>query len=105
MTPGQLVALVLLESALLGALSVGFGLVLGGLLDAWVVVQGIPFATPDGKGLTYQGITLDPVIHGLVKVDGIVLAAGCLLSVSVLAAVWPAIRAARLRPVDAMRQV
>ncbi len=105
MTPGQLVALVLLESALLGALSVGFGLVLGGLLDAWVVVQGIPFATPDGKGLTYQGITLDPVIRGVVKADGIVLAAGCLLSVSVLAAVWPAIRAARLRPVDAMRQV
>ncbi len=105
LTPGQLLRLVLIESVLLTAVAGVFGLLLGGVLDYWVITEGLDFSTGDGKGLVYQGITLDPRIKGKFSAQGVVLTVGVMFSISVLAAVWPAIRAARLRPVDAMRHV
>ena len=40
---------------------------------------------------------------GVVRADRIVFTVVALVVVSVLAALWPALRAARLRPVEAMR--
>lgn len=105
LTPGQIRRLVMLEAALLGALSVACGLVLGGLMDLYLVKVGLDFSTADGKGMDYQGVTLPPYIKGEVSVEGVVVTAAFVLVVCVLASLWPAIRAARLRPVDAMRQV
>jgi ABC-type antimicrobial peptide transport system permease subunit len=105
LTPGQLLRLVLIESVLLTAVAGMFGLLLGGVLDYWVITEGLDFSTGDGKGLVYQGITLDPRIKGQFNLDGVVLTVAVMFSISVLAAVWPAVRAARLRPVDAMRHV
>lgn len=105
LTPGQLLRLVLIESVLLTAVAGIFGLLLGGVLDYWVITEGLDFSTGDGKGLVYQGITLDPRIKGQFNLDGVVLTVAVMFSISVLAAVWPAVRAARLRPVDAMRHV
>ena len=82
-----------------------FGLLLGGVLDYWVITEGLDFSTGDGKGLVYQGITLDPRIKGQFNLDGVILTVVVMFSISVLSAVWPAVRAARLRPVDAMRHV
>ena len=105
LTPGQLLRLVLIESVLLTAVAGVFGLLLGGVLDYWVITEGLDFSTGDGKGLVYQGITLDPRIKGEFNLDGVILTVVVMFSISVLSAVWPAVRAARLRPVDAMRHV
>lgn len=102
--PRQIVALILTEAALLGGLSSALGLALGLLLDWVLVVHGIPMAGSNGEGFVYMGITFDPVIYGKVLPGGIVMSVAAVLIVCVLAAIWPAIRAARLRPVDAMRQ-
>ena len=105
LTPGQLLRLVLIESVLLTAVAGLFGLALGGVLDYWVITEGLDFSAGDGKGLVYQGITLDPRIKGEFNLDGVLLTIAVMFSISVLSAVWPAVRAARLRPVDAMRHV
>ena len=105
LTPGQLLRLVLIESVLLTAVAGVFGLALGGVLDYWVITEGLDFSAGDGKGLVYQGITLDPRIKGEFNLDGVLLTIAVMFSISVLSAVWPAVRAARLRPVDAMRHV
>ena len=105
LTPGQLLRLVLIESVLLTAVAGVFGLALGGVLDYWVITEGLDFSAVDGKGLVYQGITLDPRIKGEFNLDGVLLTIAVMFSISVLSAVWPAVRAARLRPVDAMRHV
>lgn len=101
--PGQLMSLVLAESAMLGVLACGAGLVLGGLLDAYLVVKGLDFSI-NGEGISQMGVMLDPVILGVVKPGSVVLTLAMLFAVCVLAGLWPAVRAARLRPVDAMRE-
>lgn len=105
LTPGQLLRLVLLESVLLTTLAAACGLVLGGVLDWWIITQGLDFSTGEGKGLSYAGMTLDPVIKGQFDPMGVVLVLGVMFTISVLASVWPALRAAGLKPVDAMRHV
>jgi ABC-type lipoprotein release transport system permease subunit len=101
----QLMALVLTESALLGVMSVTGGVVVGGLLDLYLVLVGVDFSTGSGQGVSSMGVTLDPIIFGVVRAGPVVAIAVMVLLVCVLAAVWPAMRAARLEPVEAMRQV
>jgi ABC-type lipoprotein release transport system permease subunit len=104
MTPLRVLGLVLAEATLLGGLSSAAGLLLGGLFDLFLVYRGIDMSL-DGKGMSYAGIRFDPIIRGEVHADGILMTIGFVFFVSIVAAIWPAVRAARLRPVDAMRQV
>lgn len=101
--PRKVVALVLWESVLLAGLSVVFGLVLGGALDAFLVVHGLALTSTSGNRLSTGGVLFDPMVMGVVRVDRVMTTVVALVAVSVLAALWPALRAARLRPVDAMR--
>jgi ABC-type lipoprotein release transport system permease subunit len=53
---------------------------------------------------TMMGTRWDPVMMGAFRMEPLVIAVVGLFLVSGLASVWPALRAARLRPVEAMRQ-
>lgn len=101
LTPFRIVALVITEAAMLGFLSCVLGGALGGLLDWYLVTEGLNF----GDGLEQMGVTFDPVIKGNVTVAGVVTVLVPLFFICILAAVWPAIRAARLRPVESMRSL
>jgi len=101
--PRKVVALVLWESVLLAGLSVVGGLALGAALDAFLVVHGLELMSTSGNRLSTGGVLFDPMVMGVVRIDRIVTTVVALIAVSVLAALWPAVRAARLRPVDAMR--
>ncbi len=101
--PGKLILLVMLESFFLAALASSIGLVLGGLLDWYLVVHGLDFSSGAPDGFSFEGIMLDPVMMGEVNAFPIILTVGAVFLVSVLASLWPAWRAARLQPVTAIR--
>jgi len=104
MRPSRLVAMVLLEALLLAGLAVAMGLVLGGALDAWLVWHGLDFsASLEETGVRFNGVRIDPVMRGAVNGWGVVQVAASVVGVALGAALWPAVRAARLQPVTALR--
>lgn len=103
MRPGRLVLLVLFESLQLSLLAALGALVLGGLGDAWLVFKGVDFSGSLEEGFAFSGVTIDPVMKGVVRADGILLTLSAILVVGVLSSLWPAWRAARLQPVEAIR--
>jgi ABC-type antimicrobial peptide transport system permease subunit len=100
----QMMLLVVFECILLTAIATLIGLLIGGVLDWLLLDYGFPYETAEGKGLSWQGVTFPPVIKGLFRIEPVVITVVFMNMVAVVAAVWPAIRAARLRPVEAMRQ-
>lgn len=99
--PGRIMALILLEGGLQAALAIGVGLTLS--------VPGLIYITRTGidlsalGGTSFAGIAFDPVWHGVVTPMTIVAPVVTLLFMVCLAVLYPALKAARLRPVQAMR--
>ncbi len=101
----KMMALVVIESVQLAYVATFAGLGLGAILDFLLVKYGLNYSTGDGQGMTWQGIVFDPWIKGSVQYEPIVMVVVMLFFVTVFASLWPAWRAARLKPVDAMREV
>jgi ABC-type lipoprotein release transport system permease subunit len=104
LTRAKMMGLVVIESVQLAVVATIAGLGLGGVLDWLLVEYGINYATGDGQGMTWSGIVFDPRIKGSVQLDPIITIVVMLFFVTVVASLWPAWRAARLKPVDAMRE-
>jgi ABC-type lipoprotein release transport system permease subunit len=102
MRPRRVVQLVVIESVLLGLMASAAGLVMGAALDIYLVVYGIDFSV-DGKGLDFMGVAFDPVMRGEFRLERVFIVLSLVMVVSVLAALWPAFRASRLQPVQAIR--
>ncbi len=105
MTRSKMMALVILESVLLTSVAVVFGIALGGFLDWLLIEYGFPYETEVGKGFSWQGITFPTRFYGTVRPFPFIVTTCFVFFVAVAAAIWPAIRAALLRPVQAMREV
>ncbi|MBW1880182.1 MAG: ABC transporter permease [Deltaproteobacteria bacterium] len=102
LTPWQLVKLVFWETAALTCVAVLAGVPLGLALDAYLIFHGLDL-TSVMEGTSVVGVTWNPLMMG--KFDGgkVITVIVGLFVISFLAAIWPAIRAARLKPVEAMR--
>lgn len=101
--PDQMIALVMLESVLLALLAVVAGGLFGAALDAFLVFRGIDLSWLS-KGWSWYGARFPPVFHGVVRPFGVVAPLVGMVVIALLAALWPALRAAGLQPVEAMRQ-
>jgi len=101
--PSKLIQLVVTESFFLAGLAGGIGFTLGGLLDLYLVNVGIDISGGNDKGMSFQGVTLDPVMKGTVEPASILAILVSLVLVSVGASLIPAWRASRLDPVEAIR--
>ena len=102
--PRQIVGLILSESFLLATLSGALGLAMGLLGDLYMSTRGLHLAVGDEEGFTISGVALDPVVKSATTVEGVLIPLALLLVVAVLGGLWPAMRAARLDPVTAIRQ-
>ncbi len=100
----RIMGLVLAEGVSLAAVAGTLGVALGGILDWYLVRYGLDYGSRDGKGFQFQGVSFDPHIKGAFHVEPVVVTVLVLALVAILAGLWPAWRAARLRPVDAMRE-
>ncbi len=104
MLPAQVVGLILAEGASLA----GVSLVLGGLLGApllwYLQVHGLNLG---GKGdvVSLAGIVVGPLWYGRQDFTAYTQAAVGLAVTAVASALYPALRAARFRPAEALRKV
>ncbi len=102
MRPKQVVRLILVESTLLAALSGALGLAIGGAGLIYLATEGV--AMTDGEGWAMGATIFDPIIKAQVTTAGVVTPLITLLAVGVVGGLWPALRAAKLDPVDAIRE-
>lgn len=105
MGPRQVVAQVLLESFLIGVL----GLLLGVLITApwyWYMVStGIDLSGQIGDDYSTSGVLVDPVLRfRLFKESAIAILAG-VFALTMLAGIFPAVRAGRMVVVESIRNV
>jgi ABC-type lipoprotein release transport system permease subunit len=101
MRPGGVLKLIAMEAMCLTTVSVALGLILGGLLDWYFVSYGVKFLDGD---LTFAGVRFSGRMYGVVEANMIVITVVSAYVISILAAGWPAWRASRMNPVEAMRE-
>ncbi len=104
MKPRHVVVVVVAESVALAGIAILAGLALGGALSWHAVEVGLDFSTSYGE-MDFAGVTMQPSFHGAWAAVAFWMPAALLMVVTLLASFLPAVRAARLRPVDAMRRV
>ena len=99
--PRQVIALILSETVLLTCLSAVIGVSLGLLLDAYLVLHGLDLGMQEGFSMS--GIQFGSTLKGQFELSAVFITLVGLFLIAVLSSIWPAVRAARLRPVQAMQ--
>jgi ABC-type antimicrobial peptide transport system permease subunit len=103
--PGRIVRMVLAESLALGLLGAAAGSALG-VLVVLLAHNGVNYAALTGGGpsaISFQGLRWSLTLYPSLAPIDIARAAGAVVITSLVAALWPALRAARLQPARAMR--
>lgn len=98
----QLSAVVLTESAILALVSAVFGVAIGLSLHLWVASAGINMGAY-AEDYQIAGIVMEGYIYSKLTVAVVVKWTLVVMGLVVLSAVYPAIRAARLKPLEAIR--
>jgi ABC-type antimicrobial peptide transport system permease subunit len=98
--PGEVIRLVLLEGFLLSVLGAIAGAVMGGALDYWICTHGLNLGYGDFE---MSGVVFPDTMKGIFNINQAISVIVSMMVISVLAALWPAWRASRLEPVEAMR--
>jgi len=93
----RVVGLCLMEAAMLGLAGGVAGAIVGYGVVQWLGARGVHVGAP--------GVEADNVVRPYIAIELVLLA--CVLAAvgAALAALWPALRASRLRPVEALRHV
>lgn len=99
--PWQLVRLIYLESLVLAVFAILLGLLMGGGLVIFLQDHGIDMSALAGS-FSFAGIALDPIWYAELTPLVLVLPVAFLLLMTVVAVIYPAAKAARLQPVEAI---
>ncbi len=101
--PAQIVRLVLLEAVCLGVLGAALGVLLGIVINGFLGAGGIDLSRWSGAMDLIS--SLKPVIYPTIHPGRVAIAALAAFMTTLLAAIYPAARAARLSPADAIRSL
>ncbi|MCM2265134.1 MAG: FtsX-like permease family protein [Desulfuromonadales bacterium] len=102
-SPGRLRRLVLIEALLLGMVAAVAGCVLGALATWYLVDIGIDLKRFIPETLEFGGVVFDPVLRAAWDLAWMAKIALYVVGLTLLAALYPAIKAGRITPVEAMR--
>ncbi len=104
--PSQIIALIMTEAAIQGVGSAVIAMFAGGGISKMVEKNGIDLTGIIGNsGVSIAGIAMDPVWHGAVSAKSIGAPITVLLVVVGISVIYPAIKAAYISPVSAMRHL
>lgn len=104
--PGRVVGMVLVESVLLGLIGVVIGSVFGAVLVMITSYTGIDYSALGGgssEAIAYKNLSISMFVYPRFEFRHIVYGVVAVTVTSVLASLWPALLAARLEPMEAMR--
>jgi ABC-type antimicrobial peptide transport system permease subunit len=104
MRPFFVARLILLETLLLTLVSMIIGGLSGLLLSYYLTVHGLDLSGFLPEGFSYQGVVIDPVWRAVISVKSVLVPLVLMSLVSLVVSIWPAVRAARIKPVEALRQ-
>ena len=102
-SPGRLRWLVLLEALLLGLLAALAGCLLGALATWYLVEVGIDLQAFIPETLEFGGVVFDPVLRAAWDLPWMARITLYIVGLTLLAALYPAVKAGRITPVEAMR--
>lgn len=100
---GGVLRMVLAEAAALGAFGVLVGVGLTILLGLYLSTHGLDMRSVYGE-TDFGGVLMDPVIRSSWDVPAMAVLGGAMFAVAVAASLYPAWRATRVQPADAMRR-
>jgi ABC-type lipoprotein release transport system permease subunit len=103
-SPTRLRRLVLLEALLLGCISAVVGSLLGTLFTWYLVEFGINLRRFVPETLEFGGVVFDPVLRATWDPAWMISIALFVIGLTLLAALYPAVKAGRITPAEAMRQ-
>jgi ABC-type antimicrobial peptide transport system permease subunit len=100
----RVIRMILVEAGLLSVMGAVYG-ALAGVALVWIVeaLGGLPL--PASFAAMMKAVGMNPVLHLRVSFSQVILSAVAMASVATIAAWYPARRASRLEPVEAMRYV
>jgi ABC-type lipoprotein release transport system permease subunit len=104
--PGRIVRMVVAEALVLGAAGVLVGVALGGGIVAVTHSAGLDFQALTGRGpseLSFAGMRWSLVLYPRLAFADVARGAAAVLATTLFASAWPAARAARLEPSQALR--
>jgi ABC-type lipoprotein release transport system permease subunit len=105
-SPGRLFRLVIWESSWLALVGLAAGVVVTAPLYYYLHTHGIDMtARMGGKSVEIAGAVMNMVVRATVYPDHAVIIAVCIIGVTLLSGLYPAWRAARVQPVDAIKLV
>jgi ABC-type lipoprotein release transport system permease subunit len=99
----QIVSLLMIEAAAIGLGGAGVTLLVGGPVSYWLATWGVNIKWMMGDDLSIGGVLIDPVMYGSFGAWVVWYALGVSIAATLGATVYPAWRAARTDPAQAMR--
>lgn len=105
MGSGAIMRMVLMETALITIIGIGAGLVLGLAVNWYFSVYGIDLtAFSSSEGWDLAGTVIDPVMYSHLRPNRVVQLCVIVFLLTVTMGVYPAIKASRTQPVEAMEK-
>ncbi len=105
MRPGQIVYQVIAESFLLGVLGLGLGIIITTPWFYYMAQYGIDFSGMLGDDYSAGGVVVEPVMKfRLYKESGLAIV-GVVFMLTLLAGIYPAVRAGRIPPVESIKEI
>lgn len=101
--PYQVVFLVMSESFFIGLLGIIFGTIIGTGVNSLLGIKGVDLSRW-AEGMEFFAI-FNPILYPETNPGKVLWACGMVLLVTLSAALYPALKASRFRPVEAMRHV